>query len=114
MFWLACLATGLTGSQVSSPNFNTSTCWPAQVPGTIFTTLLHNKQFNLTDPFFEADLYNAPDINVTGRNYWTYYWRTEIIQEEQEKEENPLTWLRLRGINYRARVYVDGNIISED
>lgn len=111
--WLACLAIrSLTGAIVSSNNFNTSNCLPATVPGTAFITLLNNNKFNFTDPFYDSNLYFAPDINTTGREHYTYYYRTEV--ESSADDQNKILWLRLRGINYRARVYVDGQLIKED
>ena len=112
LVWLACLASSLTGEQVSLSTFNTADCIPATVPGTTFNTLLLNNKFNFTDSFFSDNLYSAPDINQTGREYYTYYWRTEIITNDLTNDD--IVWLRLRGINYRARVYVDGAIIKED
>jgi len=110
LVWLACLAGVLSGEQVSQPTFDTSLCLPATVPGTTFNTLLQNNKFNFTDPFYDSNLYDAPDINQTGRDYYTYFWRTEFTPNVN----GAMVWLKLRGINYRARVFVDGAIIPED
>ena len=136
--WLACYAAAsLSGEMVSSPTFNTSAhCIPATVPGTIFTTLLNNNAFNFTDPFLDSNLYWAPDINTTGREYYTYFYRTEIETRAMDNAlsgagggsasmdaggaggaggaNDQIVWLRLRGINYRAQVYIDGQLVKED
>jgi hypothetical protein len=113
LVWLACLAGVLSGEQVSQPTFNTSLCLPATVPGTAFNTLLKNNKFNFTDPFYDSNLYDAPDINQTGRDYYTYFWRTEFTPQHTS-DNGAAVWLKLRGINYRAKVFVDGVIIPED
>ena len=111
----------------------------ATVPSTAMTSMLTNHSFNITDPFFGKNLEYIPDINRTGRDFYTFYWRTELDIDapllapadagtrrgaggEETVEtagvagvsECPLLWLRLRGINYRAEVWMDGELVPED
>ena len=89
------------------------------------TSMLANHSFNITDPFYANNLQHIPDINHTGRGFYTFYWRTEIDLAADagtaaggagavSEDECPLLWLRLRGINYRAQVWMNGKIIPED
>lgn len=118
--WKACRRTTstqqvLTGTLVSSQDFNVSDyCIPAQVPGTALNTLILNKTWNFTDPFYEDHLYYAPDINETGREFYTFFWRVELDSSLSTRVvENEYEWLHLRGINYRSTVYMDGMLLAE-
>ncbi len=82
----------------------------AVVPGTILTTLLHNKQ--IPDPFFGMNNNLIPDVYETGRDYYTYWFYNEFqtpdIRDGQE------VWLNFRGINYFADIFVNGKRINTD
>ena len=57
------------GSQISSPSWQPVGWMEAVVPGTILTTLLHNKQ--IPDPFFGLNNTKIPDVYLTGRDHYT-------------------------------------------
>ncbi len=115
--WVACRARpGLTGAQVAAAGFDTRACLPARVPGTAFTTLVEAGAFNFTDPFHADDLYAAPDIVNATPAFYSFFWRAELppFAASADTDGAALTWLRLRGINYRAQVWLDGRLLQED
>ena len=60
--------------------------------------------------FFLIDdnLASVPDINQTGSEFYTFYFRTELDLQEADGP----TFLFFRGINYRATVFVDGSELT--
>ncbi len=98
----------IDGTQITSGNFKPEGWMEAVVPGTILTTLLHNNL--IPDPFFGMNNNLIPDVSVTGRDYYTYWFYNEfvlpVVNEGQE------VWLNFRGINYFADVFVNGHRIN--
>lgn len=98
--------------QVSTPGFSDKNWLPAIVPGTVLNSLVYNKKY--PEPYYglnnklESKL--IPDINKVGRDFYTYWFRTEFMIPQTFKGKN--IWLQLDGINYRAEVWVNGNLLS--
>ena len=105
------------------------------VPGTALVNLILNGSFpGISDPFVDDNLARFPDINATknGRAIYTFWWRTEFsLPDNAESQGNShhlvgfsprffvkqrlkfaaaaeRFWLRLRGINYRANIFLNG------
>ena len=85
---------------------------PAIVPGTVLNSLVYNQKY--PEPYYgvnnkiESKL--IPDISQVGRDFYTYWFRTEFAVPQSFKGKN--VWLQLDGINYRAEVWVNGNLLS--
>lgn len=85
---------------------------PAIVPGTVLNSLVHNQKY--PEPYYginnkiESKL--IPDISETGRDFYTYWFRTDFSVPQSFKGKT--VWLQLDGINYRAEVWVNGNLLS--
>lgn len=98
--------------QVSIPGYSDSNWLPAIVPGTVLNSLVYNKEY--PEPYYglnnklSSDL--IPDIANTGREFYTYWFRTEFNIPESYKDK--IVWLQVDGINYRAEVWVNGNLLS--
>ncbi|MCK4989005.1 MAG: glycoside hydrolase family 2, partial [Bacteroidales bacterium] len=60
------------GTVVSSSEFELYDWMEAVVPGTVLTTLLHNKK--VPDPFFGLNNELIPDIYETGAEYYTFWF----------------------------------------
>ena len=92
-------------------------CFPAVVPGTVLSTLLHNKIWNLTDPFFEQDLMKIPDIANVGPDFYTYSFSLQFDIDNFRCDEvdgsNKRVLLNFKGINYRANISVNGIVLSQ-
>ncbi|KNC80562.1 hypothetical protein SARC_07080 [Sphaeroforma arctica JP610] len=65
-----------------------ATSYPATVPGTVLSNLVENRAFDdlLWEDTPERDLYykdnlsRVPDVNQTGRAYYTYVWQPRVTQ----------------------------------
>ena len=108
--WKAKRAVDITldGTEVTGQEFNPEGWMDAVVPGTILTTLLHNDQ--IPDPFFGMNNNLIPDVYVTGRDYYTYWFFNEF--ELPEIRDGQEVWLNFRGINYFAEVFLNGRRVN--
>ena len=101
-----------SGEKVSLLSYSTENWMPAIVPGTVLNSLVHNQRY--PEPYYginnkiESKL--IPDISETGRDFYTYWFRTEFTVPESFKGKH--VWLQVDGINYRAEVWVNGNLLS--
>lgn len=98
------------GTLVSSPEFELYDWMEARVPGTVLTTLLHNKK--VPDPFFGLNNELIPDIYETGAEYYTFWFRNRFSLPELKQGEQ--VWLKFRGINYSANMFLNGKRINSD
>ena len=96
------------GNIITGDDFLFEGWMDAIVPGTILTTLLHNKQ--VPDPFFGMNNNLIPDVFDTGRDYYTYWFYNEF--ELPEIMEGQQVWLNFRGINYFADIFLNGNRVN--
>ncbi|WP_080905392.1 glycoside hydrolase family 2 protein [Parabacteroides sp. Marseille-P3160] len=86
---------------------------PAVVPGTVLNSLVYNKIY--PEPYYglnnklESNL--IPDLYHTGRDFYTYWFRTEF-DTPAENYKNKKTWLQVDGINYRAELWLNGNMVG--
>ena len=101
-----------SGEELSQPGYPTTAWLPAIVPGTVLNSLVYNKKY--PEPYYgvnnkiESGL--IPDISQVGRDFYTYWFRTEFSVPQSYKGKT--IWLQLDGINYRAEVWVNGNLLS--
>jgi beta-galactosidase/beta-glucuronidase len=98
------------GTVVSSPNFEFYDWMDAVVPGTVLTTLLHNKK--VPDPFFGMNNELIADIYETGADYYTFWFQNNF--NLQQLKANQHAWLKFRGINYSANVFLNGKRVNTD
>jgi mannosylglycoprotein endo-beta-mannosidase len=103
-------ATDLTadGTEITGADFKPEGWLDAVIPGTILTTLLHNKL--IPDPFFGLNNNLIPDVYNTGREYYTYWFFNEF--EIPEINDNQQVWLNFRGINYFADIFLNGKRVN--
>ncbi|MCD6354373.1 MAG: hypothetical protein J7L95_02385, partial [Prolixibacteraceae bacterium] len=98
------------GTVISSPEFEFYDWMDAVVPGTVLTTLLHNKK--VPDPFFGMNNELISDIYETGAEYYTFWFQKYF--DLPELKPNQQVWLKFRGINYSANVFLNGKRINKD
>jgi mannosylglycoprotein endo-beta-mannosidase len=108
--WKAKRASDMTadGSVITSGEFTMEGWMDAVVPGTILTTLLHNKL--IPDPFFGMNNNLIPDVYDTGRDYYTWWFYNEFPSPEIRDGQE--VWLNFRGINYFADIFLNGKRIN--
>lgn len=97
---------------ISSPGYDASNWLPAIVPGTVLNSLVHNGTY--PEPYFglnnKLESGKIPDISRVGRSFYTYWFRTEF--EVPSSFSGKQVWLHPAGINYRAEVWVNGNLLA--
>ncbi len=110
--WKAKRASELTvdGTLISAPGFQLYDWMDAVVPGTVLTTLLHNNK--VPDPFFGMNNELIPDIYETGPEYYTFWFQNEF--ELPALKPGQQVWLKFRGINYRANIFLNGKRVNTD
>jgi len=85
---------------------------PAIVPGTVLNSLVYNKVY--PEPYYglnnklESNL--IPDITKVGRDFYTYWFRTEIDLPMSYNGQQ--IWLHPEGINYRAEFWFNDHLVS--
>ena len=68
------------GEKISLSNYATANWMPAIVPGTVLNSLVYNQKY--PEPYYginnkiESKL--IPDISETGRDFYTYWFRTDL------------------------------------
>ena len=98
------------GTVISGKYFKFYDWMEAVVPGTVLTTLLHNQK--IPDPFFGMNNELIPDIYQAGSDYYTYWFYDEFKVPELKDGEQ--VWLKFRGINYSAEMFLNGRKINPD
>ena len=102
----------VAAEELSDPNFSTQDWMPAIVPGTVLNSLVFNKVY--PEPYFgmnnKLSTNLIPDIAKVGRDFYTYWFRTEFNVPKEYKDKN--VWLQIDGINYRAEIWVNGNLVN--
>jgi beta-galactosidase/beta-glucuronidase len=114
------------GNKVSTGNFRPVSWYPATVPTTVLNALIKNKVY--PDPFVGLNNYKIPDVSdefnarynlarysyIDGKtNPWKdpYWFRKEFFLTKEF--EGKQIWLNFDGINYRADVWVNGQLVAE-
>ena len=98
----------LSGAELSEPGLAANGWLSAIVPGTVLNSLVYNKVY--PEPYYgmnnKIDSNIIPDLNKAGRDFYTYWWRTEF--DVPADYAGRTVWLDVEGINYRADIYVNG------
>ncbi len=102
--------TKATGEAISRRSFALDTWKPAVVPGTVLTTQLSLGE--IPDPFYGMNNEKIPDIHVTGRGYYTY-WFVHDFQEAPPGEGGQV-WLTFRGVNYSCDIFLNGHKVNAE
>ena len=110
--WIAKKANEINvdGTVITGKSFQFYDWMDAVVPGTVLATLLHNKK--VPDPFFGMNNKLIPDISNSGNEYYTYWFYNQF--EIPPLKNGEKVWLKFRGINYTADMYLNGKKINPD
>ena len=97
--------------ELSMPDYQPDNWMPAIVPGTVLNSLVYNKVY--PEPYYGMNNSLSgnliPDISKTGRDFYTYWFRTDFIVPQEYKGKN--IWLQVDGINYSAEIWVNGYLL---
>ena len=100
------------GEEISTVGYNADDWMPAIVPGTVLNSLVANNV--VPEPYYgmnnEINNGVVPDIAITGRDFYTYWWRTVFNVPEDYKGKR--VWMQVDGINYRAEIWVNGRLMA--
>ena len=101
-----------TADEISSLGYDTHDWITAIVPGTVLNSLVYNKVY--PEPYYgvnnKIESGKIPDISKVGHEFYTYWFRTEFDVPESFAKKT--IWLQPEGINYRAEIWVNGNLLS--
>ena len=112
--WKMCRAdeAGATSLAMSSAGFDDSSWMEAVVPGTVLTSLVTNGVY--PEPYYgtnnKMSEKKIPDITEVGREFYTYWFRTEF--DTPALSDGERLWLQPEGINYRAEWWLNGHLVS--
>jgi exo-1,4-beta-D-glucosaminidase len=105
------------GKKISSQDFNPDGWYPASVPNTVLAILVENKVY--PDPYYGLDLKSIPgfregrwlamDKNSPFYPNWWYRTEFDIPNTFNQKHLS----LHLDGINYKANIWLNGNLIAD-
>ena len=100
------------GEQISTVGYAVDNWMEAVVPGTVLNSLVYNKVY--PEPYYgvnnRLEEHRIPDLSQAGRDFYTYWFRTEF--EVPAAFSGKTVWMQLDGINYRAEVWVNGQLLS--
>jgi len=85
----------------------------AVVPGTVLSTLVAAGE--LPEPFLGINLQAIPDIFDAGRDFYTFWFCHSFRLGEHVRAvaaEDRRVWLRLRGVNYSFRAFLNGQMLQ--
>ncbi len=102
----------VSAGELSKPGFKIQDWLPAIVPGTVLNSLVYNKVY--PEPYYglnnKISAKLIPDISQAGREFYTYWFRTEF--KVPSAYQNKTVWLQVDGINYRAEIWLNGNMVG--
>ncbi|HCO86077.1 MAG TPA: glycoside hydrolase family 2, partial [Arenibacter sp.] len=93
------------GSDISTNPTISENWFPAVVPSTVLSTLVVNKVYE--DPYFGENLKTIP--TELFKVSWWYTSSFELTQEQS----NEFASLKFDGINYKANVWLNGQLIAD-
>ncbi len=99
-----------SGEQLSRTDSPLTNWMPATVPGTVLTTLLDNKL--VPDPFYGMNNEKIPDIYVTGRDRYSYWFVRDFNEAKPRGMEQ--VYLHFRGVNYACDIYLNGVKLNKE
>ena len=101
-----------SAEEISSTAFLDKTWMPAIIPGTVLNSLVYNKVY--PEPYYginnKLSSNLIPDIASAGQAFYTYWFRTKFTVPLSDT--NKVIWLQVDGINYRAEIWVNGNMVG--
>ena len=102
--WIVVPESSTNITELSSCNFTHSEAVDAVVPGTVFTSYVNAGKEK--DPNYGDNIHQV-DRSKYDRSFW---YRTEFtVPEDFDKDH---IWLNLNGVNRRAEIYLNGNLLG--
>jgi hypothetical protein len=89
---------------IFSANYNSNNWYNAVVPGTVLTTLVQQGVY--PDPYIGLNNMVIPD-DLCRKDWWY-----RISFSAPAEDAGKIAWLQLKGINYKADVWLNGKLIG--
>ena len=90
------------GTKIAAPGADTSSWYKATVPGTVLTALVNNHVY--PEPLYGEN--DRPEI-IPERLVHSSYWYRTVVEVPASYKGHRI-WLNFDGINYSAKVWVNG------
>src|SRR6266545_6781436 len=91
------------GATISQVGYGTSGWYPVSLPSTVLSGLVANNVYQ--NIYFGTNLQSVPDL--TTQNWW---YRGQFTASATTPDQ--VYWLRLKGISYRAQIWLNGTQID--
>ncbi len=105
------------GKMISMPAYQPEKWYPATVPSTVLGTLVENKVY--PDPYYGTNFESLPGYFTEwgagipeGSPFRSAWWYRTVFTLP-EGFEGMTTWLKFHSINYKANVWLNGNLIAD-
>lgn len=95
---------GATGKDISKVGYATAGWYATTVPSTVFAALIANHVY--PDPYVGNNLASVPSAPFET----SWWYRTELVVPADVPPR--AAWLDLDGVNYRANVWMNGQLIA--
>jgi len=105
------------GKSISTTKYNPEGWYPTSIPTTILAALVENEVY--PDPYYGTNIESIPGYTSGRREDMPedspfivpWWYRTEFKLPGNYKEKN--IWLHFHSINYKANVWLNGNLIAD-
>lgn len=111
------------GEKIATTHFKPEGWYPVTVPGTVVSGLVENNVY--PDPYYADNMKDIPGFKKHADYHYSNFhkpddspfrsswWFRKSFQVEK-KEKNECVWLEMKGINYRANIWLNGRRIAGD
>ncbi|MCX6302431.1 MAG: hypothetical protein NTW82_09625 [Bacteroidia bacterium] len=105
------------GKTISMPEYTPEKWYPATVPSTVLGTLVENKVY--PDPYYGtnfeklAGYFERHSSEIPDDSPYRHAWWYRTVFTLPEGFEGMTTWLKFHSINYKANVWLNGNLIAD-
>ena len=105
------------GKIISTPKYNPEGWYPTSIPSTVLAALVENEVY--PDPYYGTNIESIPGYTSGRRGDMPedspfrvpWWYRTEFKLPSDYKGKN--IWLHFHSINYKANVWLNGNLIAD-
>jgi exo-1,4-beta-D-glucosaminidase len=105
------------GKSISMPDYKPEKWYPTTVPSTVLGTLVENNVY--PDPYYGTNFEKLPGYfarhssEIPDDSPYRHAWWYRTVFTLPEGFEGMTTWLKLHSINYKANVWMNGNLIAD-
>ncbi len=105
------------GKTISQASYKSSEWYHFTAPSTVLAALVANKIF--PDPYYGTNILSLPGYYRNGKGempetspFRVPWWYRTVFQIPADQQGRH-TWLKLKGINYRANIWLNGHLVAD-